>query len=442
MLRHAPLALLAASVSACLVDPGNPDSGTTPSCPAATGSGTTHSGFITANETWAASGNPHLVTADVRVNAGVRLTIEPCAEVRLSGGAHLSVEGTAIAEGTAQKPIRIEAAQASAPFGAIQVWAPGTLSLAYATVKGGGSDTTNSYGAIEARGDQLLPAQKVLKVNNVAVAGAVQYGVSLRAGAAFTDDSAGLTISGSGKAPVRALPRLLTNLPSGTYTGNALDAIVVETESYGDVSLEDVTIKDRGVPYHLGGDFSLGGFNVGWGTAPVRLTIEPGVVLKFKKQQGAGLHVDRGSQATPANGTLVAVGTAAKPIVFTSQAAAPAAGDWAGLTFGKQPQAANQLAYVEIRYAGGPSGANSFHCQPGGGFSTDEDAAIAIYGQPPSAFVTNSTFADSAGAGVNLAYSGSPVDFLPTNTFTNLADCKVTTPRQSGGACPATVSCP
>jgi hypothetical protein len=362
--------------------------------------------------------------------------------VRMSPGTHLQVEGAVVAEGTAAKPIRIGAVSASQPFAAIQVWAPGTLSLAYAVVANGGSDTTNSYGVIEARGDQLLPAQEILKVNNVAVTGAVAFGVSLRGGAAFTKDSVALTVSGAAKGPVRILPRLLTNLPSGTYTGNTVDAVVVETEAYGDVTLEDVVVKDRGVPYHVGGELSFGTFKVGTGTTPVKLTIEPGVVMKFKKNQAAGLVIDSGSQARLANGTLVAVGTAAKPIVFTSQASPAAAGDWLGLTFGNQLTAANQIEYAQLRYAGAASGANSFHCQPNGSFSANEDAAISLYGQPATAFVKNSTLADISGVGVNLAYYGTYVDFLPTNTFTNVSGCKVSTPRTAAGPCPGSVSCP
>lgn len=443
MLRPHAVVLLVASVSLLACEPvtPQPDGGNPSGCPAASGSGTTHAAAPTASETWAASGNPHLVTADLKIAKGLTVTLEPCAEVRLSANTRLTVEGNLVGRGTATSPIRIAAADASKPFAALVVWAPGTLELAYTTVASGGADTVNSWGAIEARGDQLLPAQPILKLNQVAVTGAVAYGVSLRAGGAFTADSSALTVTGAGKAPIRALPRLLSNIPTGSYTGNGVDAIVVETEAYGDATLEDVTVRERGVPYQVGAEQTFGTFNVGGGTAAVKLTIEPGVVMKFKKHAAAGLVIDKGSATRAANGTLVAVGTAAKPIVFTSAAAAPAAGDWLGLVFGNTPAAANQLDRVEIRYAGAPSAANSFHCQPGGAFSANEDAAISLYGQPASAFLTNSTIADSAGAGVNLAYTGTPVDFLPTNTFSGLAGCKVTYPRPTVGACPTGTAC-
>src|SRR5688572_14157971 len=52
------------------------------------------------------------------------------------------------------------------------------------------------------------------------------------------------------------------------------------------------------------------------------LTIEPGVVVKFNTDKA--LQID---------GELIAIGTAANRITFTSNQAAPAAGDWAKIHF-------------------------------------------------------------------------------------------------------------
>ncbi len=410
-------------------------------CPAPTGSGTTHADYITANETWTAAGSPHLVTASIRVDTGVTLTIEPCAQVRLGASNHIEVDGTLVAEGTADKPITFDRNDTQ-PWGYVNVYAPGSISLAYATLTGGGGDETNAYGALEARGDQSAPAQAVLKVNHVTVASSAAYGVSLRAGGAFTPDSTSLDVHGSTKAPMRINPRLATNIPAGTYTSNALDAIVVETEAYGDVSLEDVTFHDRGVPYQIGGEKSAGTFVVGGGSALATLNLDPGVTFRFVTGSGAVLHVDKGSTSSPATGALVAKGTATQPIVFTSAASSPAAGDWVGLDFGNVPSATDELDHVEVHYAGADPQASGFHCMPNGSVSTDEKAGISIYGQPAAGMITNSTFADIAGAGINLAYKGTAVDFLTGNTFTNVTGCKVTTPKDTNGSCPASSPCP
>ena len=409
-------------------------------CEIPTGAGLEHGDTIAADETWRAADNPHVVTFGIEVAAGATLTLEPCTIVRVRAGYTIGVDGNLVAEGTEARPIQFIADDPAAPWGSLGVFAPGTIRLAYASVDDAGADTTNFYGAIEARGDQLLPAQEILSVDHVTVRRSANFGVSLRAGGAFSAESQALTVTGSEQAALRILPRLATNIPTGTYTGNARDAIVVETEAYGDITLQDVTFPARGVPYQIGGSYTVGEMVVGTGANLVTLTVEPGVTMEFVS--GAVLEIDKGTQSEASTGRLVAVGTSDAPIVLTSAAAMPAAGDWRGVTFNKIPDPGNQMDWVTIQYAGGPSFANGFHCQPDGAFSRDEDAALAIYG-PSDAFLTNSTIADSAGLGIDLAYTGQFVDFLPTNTFTDIATCKTSYPREEpAGGCPATVPCP
>lgn len=84
---------------------------------------------------------------------------------------------------------------------------------------------------------------------------------------------------------------------------------------------------------------------------------------------------------------------------------------------------------------------NGFHCAPGGELSTNEDAAIAVFGAPPATLPKNSTLADSAGVGVNLAYTGDAIDVASTNSFEKTAGCNVSRPRPTIGSCP-TSGCP
>lgn len=420
------------------------DGGVVDTCPTPTGPGTVHSGSsLTKDETWAAADSPHIVPYDMHV-VGVKITVEPCSTVRIKGPTTLTFDsgGGLVAEGTSTKPIHFIADDASKPWGTMRVYAPSTLRFAYATVEGGGSGTGSSSGAIEARGDQLLPAQEILFVDHVAVTGSSSYGISLDQGAAFTKDSRELAISGSKLAPLRIIPRLASNIPTGSYTGNTLDFIQMETSQA--ISFEDVTFHDRGVPYNVGSpQQTVGDLRVGAGKVFSTLTIEPGVTLRFNKNAAAALHVEYATGAGPAMGAIVAVGTPAKHIVFTSASDAPAPGDWRGLTFGLQPSTKNQLGYVEILYAGGKSGAQGFHCKaPDGTYSTNEDAAFAIFGQPPGQFLHDSTISFSAGLGVDLGYNGAAVDFLPTNQFASIADCKQSFPRDANGACPTSVACP
>lgn len=75
------------------------------------------------------------------------------------------------------------------------------------------------------------------------------------------------------------------------------------------------------------------------------ITIEPGTVIKF----------DANSSLTfgySSNATLIANGTAAKPITFTSSAAAPTAGAWRGLYFNDNTLSNTSLTYCNIQYGG------------------------------------------------------------------------------------------
>ncbi|WP_194766998.1 hypothetical protein [Tamlana sp. I1] len=75
------------------------------------------------------------------------------------------------------------------------------------------------------------------------------------------------------------------------------------------------------------------------------LTIEPGTVIKAKSgRTDVFLAVERGAK-------IIAKGTAAKPIVFTSDASSPKAGDWGGLVLaGKAPS--NKGTDVQSEVAG------------------------------------------------------------------------------------------
>ncbi len=434
------LSLLACSPTAPVVVN---DGGIVDTCPTPTGAGTVHSGNITKDETWAAAGSPHIVPYELHV-VGIKITIEPCSTVRVKAPAGFTFDtgGGLVAEGTSTKPIHFIADDATKPWSGIRVFAPSTVRLAYATVEDSGLGTGNTSGAIEVRGDQMLAAQEILFVDHVTVKGSSSHGVSLYGGGTFTKDSHDLTITGSKRAPVRSDARLAGNLPTGTYTGNAFDFVQLDTTQT--ISFEDVTFHDRGVPYNVGSPGQTSGdLRVGGGKAFSTLTIEPGVTLKFNKNLAASLHVEYPTGNTAAMGALIAVGTAGKHIVFTSQSDAPAAGDWRGLTFGLLPSPKNQLEYVEILYAGGKSGAQGFHCQaPDGKYSANEDAAFALFGEPQAQFLRNSTISYSAGLGVDLGYSGGYVDFLPTNDINNTADCKQSYPRAMAGTCPTVVACP
>src|SRR5512138_3621196 len=71
-------------------------------CPPVSGMGTMHSGTITAPETWAAAGSPHVIASDTSIRTDI--TLEACAVVRIGDGKTLDVRGSLVANGLPTRP--------------------------------------------------------------------------------------------------------------------------------------------------------------------------------------------------------------------------------------------------------------------------------------------------------------------------------------------------
>ena len=407
---------------------------------------TMHGGGSTSdpeNDVWTADTSPHVLPYDTTIYHTV--TIEPCAEVLLAGGRQITVRGKLVAEGTATKRIHIGAKDAASPFGNIRTLSPATIRLAYATIDGGGLPlATLPYlaGTLEINGDTLMPVQETLFVDHVAITGSKSNGLVVKDNGGFATGSNALAVTGSAVHPMSIWARAVSGIPTGAYTGNTNDKILLPTTSGNETINQTATLHERGVPYLVGHATSGGDLRVDvpMGQPAVTLTIEPGVSMRFKK--GGVLKVAVATSANPARGSLVAAGTAAKPIVFTSDEAAPAAGDWLGLWFGDIPTATTKVDQVRVEYAGGTSSSGSGSCPDN--TELNNDAAIRIFGAPPSEFVTNTTILASATNGIDRGWrsDNAVIEFLPTNTFTNVALCQQTFPPTAANVCPAPAAVP
>jgi hypothetical protein len=229
-------------------------------------------------------------------------------------------------------------------------------------------------------------------------------------------------------------------IPTGTYTGNTVDEIIIRGTSGPEAVVESITLHARGVPYRVGvqANAVLDVVDV---TGLATLTIEPGVTLKFSA--GATLRVDPATGTAPARGALIAVGTANAPIVFASAAATPAAGDWFGVWFGGLVAPTSRLDHVRVEHAGRASVSGSDSCLPTGQVGQN-DAGIRILGDAPAVvFITNTTIVSSLRHGIDRGFrSDTKPSYLPTNVFTDVPGCQETLPRDISGLCPNTVTCP
>jgi hypothetical protein len=100
------------------------------------------------------------------------------------------------------------------------------------------------------------------------------------------------------------------NNNSGGGGGGATDNLILSGKINTDRILKTGnTYKLRGIVYVVDG---------------AKLTIEPGVTIQGEKSSRGTLVITRGTQ-------ILANGAVDKPIVFTSDAATPAMGDWGGI---------------------------------------------------------------------------------------------------------------
>ncbi len=85
----------------------------------------------------------------------------------------------------------------------------------------------------------------------------------------------------------------------------------------------------------------------------VHLKIEPGTVIRFKKSKST--RIDPRFLFTTAEllveGQLTAQGSPEEPIIFTSDAKDPQAGDWAGIILNKSGADTSIISYCKIEFA-------------------------------------------------------------------------------------------
>ena len=156
------------------------------------------------------------------------------------------------------------------------------------------------------------------------------------------------------------------------------------------------------------------------------------------------MRIETAASTSPAKGALIAVGTVAQKIVFTSVAASPAAGDWIGISFAGLTDAMSKMQHTRVEYAGQATATGSNSC-PYTGRVGQNDAAIRIFGTPGpvTQFITDTEIVSSARDGIDRGWrDDETTDFLATNTFTDVAECLQSVPRTFNGVCPATPACP
>lgn len=428
-------------------------------CGTPNGTVVSHTGNITADETWAGNGVTHSIPSSIRIKAPATVTIQPCAIVSIAPNAEIGVEG----DTAGSRPARLVAAGTDDQIGFVsflpavagQFW--GTLDgyneqsfieLHHAGLVGAGGGTVgyrNSAILIQGPGLNATAPLPLLTVDHVVIDHPRGGGVYLNGMAAFTANSTWLGIVGAQDYPLSLFILAAGSIPQMAVQDDPAQATHFH-EAWINPSrpniVADTTINGN-IPLYL--ETSVNVVQTGSVITPlgVTLTVLPGAELRFKP--GTALRMvfgGRGALSGNAVGRLIALGTATSPIRFTSAAEVPAAGDWAGIQMPTAP--GSQMAFNIIEYAGGSSGVVSANCRPSG---SSDDAALIVGGPdftPSGSMIVSSMIQFSAGHGIDATWqAGTPndpnlADSANFNVFTAISGCKQT----YNGLVPGVGSCP
>ncbi len=310
-----------------------PDNNTNP------GSTTTVTQNITVNTTWSKN-NVYVIDGTLRID-GATLTIEPGTVVKFTEGSQIEVgystqNSTLIANGTAAEPI-IFTSVSSTPvagdwdyiyFGS---GATSDCSMSYCTIMYGGGYASN-YGMIELSDAKISMTHCTLKYSEY-------YGICLNDEAEFKNFTQN-TIENIGSYAISLYPNSVSTI--GTYNNinsNTTKGIKVRT---GTFDLDDATWLSQTCPYVIDGTLSI------QSEAGATLRIEAPNSIKFT--EGSQIEV---AYNTGKYGAIIADGTETKPIVFTSYATSPSAGDWDGIFLYDGTLNTTSFTYCTFEYGGG-----------------------------------------------------------------------------------------
>ena len=204
--------------------------------------------------------------------------------------------------------------------------------IEHAKIEYAGGDSFNSNGD---KGGVIVYADGYLNMNNTTITNSEAFGFNANYnGSKLTLENNTITAC---NIPMRIKPEYAGIIDGGTYTGNTTD--VIEVYSYTSTIAIHAVWTDLGVPYRITDYLEV--------SPEGKLTINPGVELEF----GLNAQLFINESASGPKPSLIAVGTADNPIIFTG--INKVSGAWKGIYF-DSPSPLNEIAYATIEYASTP----------------------------------------------------------------------------------------
>ncbi|GEM_PF-518872 len=352
-----------------------------------------HKGTINADEVWSAN-DKHIVDGTFRIE-NCKITIEPGTVVNFNEDASIYVayssntEGAIIANGTEAAPITFTSAatiKGAGDWNGIYLY-EGTLSTTnfqHCNFEYGGGYSAN-YGMLHAEGNTDFSVDYCSFKYSAAI------GVKLEDDDTEFSSFTNNTMSDNAGHAIVLQP----NGADGVGVNNTISVtgtlgILVEGGTLDKTSTWHV----QTAPFIISGTMRI--------ESPTgnTLTIEPGTTVAFTNE--AQIFV---AYASDAFGAIIAEGTSAKPIVFTSAASAKTAGDWNGIYLYDGTSGTTSFKYCTIEY--------------GGGYS---DNYGMIHATDNTKFtVENCTIQYSASIGIKLDNDATAFTAFNNNTMSNIA---------------------
>ena len=270
------------------------------------------------------------VTRRLFVELGATLTIDPGVTLLFEAGIGLDIKqaGVLYAVGTEESPILFTGAVKTPGYwaGLQLTWSDSTINqLDYVTIEYGGGSGGNGEGNLVMYGNIALPQR--MKLSNSTLRYSGSYGFYFSPGA-NVDLFSNVISTKNNKGPGYLSAAQVGLLDSASdYTGNTIDRIFVAP---GGIDEAQTWLK-LNVPYYMSSALSI--------AAP--LIVDAGVTLIFNG--GTSINVRQ-------EGSLIAIGTAELPILFTGDEKIP--GYWRGIQFTFSDKVENEIAHAIIEYGG------------------------------------------------------------------------------------------